>query len=373
MSIQANQRELQKQVELLAPVTKGRSPLPILSNMAMAFSEDASEMFASNLEIYIKTKVSPEQILSPFKTTVNSEKIAEILRNLRPDAPILIEQQEKQRMVVKQGASSFIINTLPYEDFPVFPQTPDGSIKLNIKAQDMIAALESVIFSASDSDSRFNLNSIYIEPLPNALKLVTTDGHRLSVHSTACSLDITDPAQGVMLPKSSANHLLKLISRLKDEDIEIQLHAKAITLETTEYFVSMRLLDGEYPDYNKVVPKGEPRYFVSDKAELTAVVKRVGLMTSDRNKGMTLAKESDKLVVSCVNPELGEATDQIAIHVSNFDEFKLILNKDYLLEALNSLKSKEVCVLIAEKEGAPVTLKSELNSADFTIIMPMRA
>ena len=373
MSIQANQRDLQRQIELLTPVTKGRSVLPILSNMAMAFSEDESEMFASNLEIYIKTKVNPEQVIAPFKTTVNSEKIAEILRNLKPDAPVKIEQTTPHRMTITQGASNFTINTLSYDDFPAFPVTPSQAIKLSVKTTDLVAALEAVIFSASDSDSRFNLNSIYVEPSADKLKLVTTDGHRMSVHSVVCALQLTEEIKGFMLPKASAIHLLKWVSRIKDENTEIQIHKKAITLETAEYFVSMRLLDGEYPDYNRVIPPHNNRYFVADRSDLLAAVRRVGLMTSDRSKGVTLKQDGESLIIVCVNPELGEAKDQLDIKPNALQEFSVILNKDYLVDALNSLDSKEVYVFIAEREGLPVLLKIEPSAENFTIIMPMRA
>lgn len=372
MSIQANQKELQRQIELLTPITKGRSHLPILSNMAISFAEDTSEMFASNLEIYIKTKVSLEQMISPLKTTVNSEKVSEILKNLRSDIPVQIEAKENQRIVISQGTSRFEISTLPYDDFPVFPAATEKAILVNVKTLDLIRGLESVTFAASDSDSRFNLNAVCVFPEENNIKLVTTDGHRLALYNVGCGLHLDDPVKLSMLPKSSAIHLLKWASRIKDEQIELQIHPKAFTLETPEFYVSMRLLDGDYPDYTKVIPPTDACFSV-DKTEITNAVKRVGLITSDRNRGIQFNYDGEGVVnILCRNPELGEAADQIVVDHGDIAPFEIILNRDYVLDSLQALNTQTVFVFVDSNPGKPVVFKAARDDENFNIIMPMR-
>lgn len=372
MSIQANQRELQRQIDLLTPITKGRTPLPILSNVAISFTDNASEMFASNLEIYIKTKVTLEQVVSPLETTVNSEKVSEILKNLRSDLPVQIEARENQRIVISQGPSRFDISTLPYNDFPVFPAPTEKAVRVSIQASALIKGLESVIFAASDSDSRFNLNAVCVFPEANNIKLVATDGHRLSLFSVGCELHLEEPANSFMLPKSSAIHLVKWASRIKDEQIELQIHPKAFTLETAEFYVSMRLLDGEYPDYTKVIPSAVSCFSVA-KAELVNTVKRVGLMTSDRNRGLQFSYDGKGVVnIVCRNPELGEASDLIVVDSGNIEPFEIILNRDYVLDSLQALNTQTVFVFVDSNPGKPVVFKAARDDENFNIIMPMR-
>lgn len=374
MSIQVNQKDLQKQFDFLTPVTKSRSPLPILSNTAMVFTEDTSEIFATNLEVYIKTKVNLLEVTSPIKTTANAEKISDIIKNLRSDQPVQIEEAGNQRIVITQGPAKFTVNTLSLDDFPVFPGTPENAIQISVATSDLAKALESVVFAASDSDSRFNLSSVYISPEEDSLRLVTTDGHRLAVHVVACSLQLNEEAKGIMLPKSSAMHLLKWLSRVKEEQVTLQLHPKAITLETAEFYVSMRLLDGDYPDYRKVIPNSLSTPFTVKRSEIIDAVKRVGLMTSDRNRGiqMLFDGKSDALVISCNNPDLGEAVDQISIGRDRVEPFEIIMNRDYVMDAVSVISADTIYVYVSITPGLPVMFKADADAVNFNIVMPMR-
>ena len=375
MSIQANQRELQKNLDMLIPITKSRSPLPILSNTAMVFAEDTSEIFATNLEVYIKTKVNLLQVTSPIKTTANAEKISDIIKNLRSDQPVQIDEAGNQRIVITQGPAKFTVNTLSLDDFPVFPGTPENAaVTVNIATVDIIAALESVIFAASDSDSRFNLSAVYIIPEEGQLKLVSTDGHRLSTYIVACNLQTEEYGKGYLLPKASSTHLLKWLSRIKDEQVTLQMHAKAITLETAEFYVSMRLLDGDYPDYRKVIPNSLSTPFTVKRSEIIEAVKRVGLMTSDRNRGiqMVFDAKSDNLEISCKNPELGEAIDQVAIGCDRVEPFEIIMNRDYIMDAVSVSSADTIYVYVSSNPGLPVMFKASADTENFNIVMPMR-
>ena len=177
-----------------------------------------------------------------------------------------------------------------------------------------------------------------------------------------------------MLPKSSAMHLLKWLSRVKEEQVTLQLHPKAITLETAEFYVSMRLLDGDYPDYRKVIPNSLSTPFTVKRSEIIDAVKRVGLMTSDRNRGiqMLFDGKSDALVISCNNPDLGEAVDQISIGRDRVEPFEIIMNRDYVMDAVSVISADMIYVYVSSNPGLPVMFKADADAVNFNIVMPMR-
>ena len=378
MSLIINQPDMLRQLDFILPVTKTRSPLPILKNAALTASPDNSEIYATNLRIFIKSKFTPDSLLSPLSVTLSAEKLSEILRNLRSDVPVEMEMLPNQRIRLSQGDStSFTLNTLSIDDFPAVPSAFAASdvITINIPRLDLLTALESTVFSASDSDFRFNLNAVFITSDAGKLTFVTTDGHRLSLHQLNYELTLPEGTSGYLLDKDSAVCLTRWLSRFKDDNLDITLHKKELSLESAEFFVSFRLLDGDFPDYKKVIPPEFVTPVRVDKQDMLSATRRVGLMTSERNSGMNVSFDGsvNSLSLSVTNPELGEATDQIDIEAGSSKPFALIVNKDYLIDCLNSIDSHDVYIFISEQQGKPVIFRSKPDDINLRLIMPMRA
>lgn len=373
-----NQQDLLKSLEALIPVTKGKSPLPILKNVALIIDQGTSEIYATNLELYVKCKILPDQLESPFSTTVNAEKLNDILRNLRQDIPVEIKQLDMNRIALFQPPSTqFTLNTLQIDDFPSIPNAilSEDAVQLEIPPTELLEAIEAVNFAASDEASRFNLSSILITSKDKLMTFVATDGHRLAFFQLQKEFILPESHKGFLVPKTTTNYLLKWLSRFKDEQIKLILHPKSATIESAEYYISARLVDSDYPDYTKVIPSYESGHqFSVDKADLMQATRRVGLITSDRNKGINVnyEKGSNLMALSAKNPELGESSDIISIEPEKADSFDLIINKDYLMDSLSSLKSQRIFVSVDDNSARPVVFKTGKETNNLALVMPMR-
>lgn len=375
MSIAIDQQTLQKQLDFLVPIAKQRSPLPILENIVLNMESAAtSELYASNLEIYVKSKIKPD-VIQPIKTTVKAEKLYEILKNMRTDTPVEISELSRGRILVSQKPSTqFTLNGLAVEDFPSFPThtASDSTAAIAINAKELLDTLNATTYAAASDTSRFNLNAVFVTARDNKAIFVTTDGHRLSLRETSSDITLPDGIKGYLLPRSSAIYLAKWLPRVADETLNISIYAKAFSIETAEYNLSMRLLDGDYPDFNRVIPSNPTNPLTVNRNELLAAVRRVGLMTNDHGKGIHLIYDgNDKLDLSANNPDLGEATDSIAIEAGNIANFHVIINKDYLVDGLSAMTSEKALVYIDDR-GGPILFKSSAEDKNLTLVMPMR-
>ncbi len=377
MTLTFRQPELLKALELALPITRTKSVMPILKNVALAINGHQCEIYTTNLETYVKVKVRPESSVPDFSAAVNADRLHEIVKNLRSDSPVEISSADKARIVVSQNPNtSFRLNAVSLEDFPLFPEKVHGpeTVEMEMAVADLTEALEAVTFSASDSESRYRLNSVYLTSRNDRFTLVSTDSHRLSCHDIDGKFAPPDGISGYLLPKSSAAYLLKWLPKFRTEKILLTINQKSLTVETEDHVVSVRLMDGAYPDYQKVIPSDMPAGFSVDRSMLIAAIKRVGLVTSERSRGIRMTREhsQSKLELSAINADIGEAHETISIEPLAEFGFSKIINRDYALESLNSLKTSRVFLSVYDDMRKPVVMTAENPGARLTLVMPMR-
>ena len=202
-----------------------------------------------------------------------------------------------------------------------------------------------------------------MEPETNTLTMVATDGHRLALSTIPSQLPIT---KGFTLPRKAAEELIRLI-KPEDSNLNIDISDKTLTVSTTHSTIQMRLLDGDYPNWKKVIPTNPATTITLNKKDLISSIRRVQVFTTDQNKGITIAISPNEMILSASHPDLGQATDMLPIDYSG-DNIIFIINADYLLEALSQFN--ESVTLNYHEEGAPIVFRE--SPGYFNLIMPMR-
>lgn len=363
MQFEMNKDSLVEGLSKLVPITEKRSPLPILSHALMELGDDGITLTATDLEVGLRIKLDCS-VVEPGKITVPAKKFYEIARELRSGS-ISVTSNERNRLNILSGPSSFDLAGMDSADFPVWS---DHKLEeyCEVESESLIRMLDKTLFAASNDDSRFNLNGVLFETENGKTKLVSTDGHRLALIETDMEL-LTDSR--FLAPKRGLVELKRFLESMKQK-VKFGFEKKNLIVKTERSMMTVRLIDGDYPDYNKVIPQSSGQKAFIDKNNLVQSLKRMGILTSDRNKGISIELKSDELRMNVNNPELGFAEDSIPVEFEGSD-VQILINVQYLLDALNVISSDKIS-LVYHRDGAPVIIKPNPEQDYFNIVMPMR-
>ncbi len=363
MQFEMNKDSLVEGLSKLVSITEKRSPLPILSHALMELDDDGLTLTATDLEVGLRMNYDCS-VVEPGKITAPAKKFYEIIRELAGGS-ISVTSNDRYRLNIVSGASSFDLAGMDSADFPVW--SDHESVETSeVDSEAFIRMMDKTLFAASNDDSRFNLNGVLFEKDNEKTKLVSTDGHRLALIET----DIELPADSRFIaPKKGLVEIKKFLENMKQK-VQFGFEKKNLIIKTERAMMTVRLIDGDYPDYNKVIPQSSGQKAFIDKNTLVQSLRRVVILTSDKNRGISLKLESDKLSVNVNNPELGSAEDSIPVEFEG-SEVQLIINVQYLLDALNVISAEKVS-LEYHKDGAPVIIKPHPEQDYFNIVMPMR-
>lgn len=363
MQFEMDKDTLVEGLSKLVPITEKKSPLPILSHVLMELDGSNITLTATDLEVGLKTSLDCN-VVEPGKITVPARKFFEIVKELR-SGPIVVTSNERYRLNIVSGPSSFDLAGMDSADFPVW--SDHSSIETSeTNTETLIRMMDKTLFAASNDESRFNLNGVLFERENNKTKLVSTDGHRLAVIET--DLLLPDETRFIA-PKKGLVELKRFLENMKQK-VSFGFEKKNLIVKTERAMMTVRLIDGDYPDYNKVIPQTEGHKAFIDRNSFIQSLKRVGILTYDRSRGININLSEDELKLSVSNPDLGSAEDSITIDYKG-DEVKIIINVLYLIDALNVISSEKVSVEY-HKEGAPIIIKPCPEQDYFNIVMPMR-
>ncbi len=353
--------DLSNVLQEIQSVVEKKSTMPILSNVLLEASRDRLHITATDLEISIRDSIGA-QVPEEGSTTVEARKIYEISRSL-PDEDITLSA-EKGRLEVQGKRSFFTLVTLPEEDYPKVPSYPEEET-IPMDASSFKDILDKTAFAASIDESRYTLRGIFLENDEGRLNIVATDGHRLSL---VCREDPgLNLEKGVIIPRKGVNELRKLLP--KGDSLRISIKEKdAIFLTGTATLIT-RLVDGDFPDYKQVLPKGEGNPFTTDREAFLSALKRVSIMAGG-SIGVKLRIGNGVMTLFASNPDLGEAREDLEIRYSG-EEVEAIFNPKYLIEPLSILDSEEVRFSIKDPLS-PAILTTPDDEGFLYIVMPMR-
>lgn len=364
--LKATQERLLSVLQSVAGIVEKRHTLPILANVLLRKTGGSLQFTTSDLEIQIRTTSELDGDSGNFTTTVGARKLIDILRTMPADQTVSLESSQN-KLILKGGKSKFTLQTLPAEDFPLVQEAPSFGPKFSVPQKTLKDLLNQVSFAMAVHDIRYYLNGILFVAEGKALSLVATDGHRLAFASA--NLDVEVPRQEVILPRKTVLELQRLLSD-KEGAIEMQFanNQAKFAFEGMEFVT--KLVEGKFPDYNRVIPKNHKNAVTLGRAPLLASLQRTAILTSEKFKGVRLNIDKDTLRVASNNAEQEEAVDELDIDYGG-DAIEIGFNVTYLIDALANMDQEMVKLELADANSSALFTIPE-NASFKYVVMPMR-
>jgi DNA polymerase-3 subunit beta len=365
--VKTSRETLLRPLQAVAGIIERRHTLPILSNVLLQRDGARLAFVATDIEIEISADAAAEAQGDGKSLTVGARKFLDILRSLPEGAEVTLAQGDK-RLQLKSGKSRFQLQTLPPEDFPRLAAPDGAAVSLSLPQKALKGLLALVQYAMAQQDIRYYLNGLLMVIEGGELRMVATDGHRLAVATRAVAApDVA--RQEVILPRKTIIELAKLLGDT-DDPVAIELSASQARFRFDGVLLASKLVDGKFPDYQRVIPAAHPKQLRVNRQLLAQALGRAAILTSDKFRGVRWVLGEGSLRISCTNTEQEEAQDELDIDYKG-EALDVGFNVQYLLDVLNNLDAEEIEVALGDaNSSALVTVPSR---TDFKyVVMPMR-
>ena len=364
--LKATQDKVLSMLQSVAGIVERRHTLPILANVLLRKTGPLIEVTTSDLEIQIRTTAELGGDMDDFTTTVGARKLIDILRTMPADQTVSLESNAA-KLILKGGKSKFTLQTMAAEDFPLVQEAANFGPVFSVPQKALKDLLSQVSFAMAVHDIRYYLNGILFVAEGNQLSLVATDGHRLAFASA--TLDVDVPKQEVILPRKTVVELQRLLSDAEGA-IEMQFAGNQAKFSFGGMEFVTKLVEGKFPDYNRVIPKNHKNSITLGRTALLATLQRTAILTSDKFKGVRLNIDPGTLRVASNNAEQEEAVDELDIDYGG-DSIEIGFNVTYLIDVLNNMSQDMVKLELSD--GNSSALFTIPDNATFKyVVMPMR-
>jgi DNA polymerase-3 subunit beta len=302
----------------------------------------------------------------------------DIVREL-PDTNIQFSTKENSRLEITANKSVFNILGLPAEDFPEIPgfssEEQQQFVRMNGTA--IVAMLDKTLYAASTDEARYHLNGVFFETLEEknkrVFRMVATDAHRLSLVDNPEALFDENAwslfREGVIVPRKGLNELRRLLSEGK-EDFFVTIRGRMMFVKRDNIFLSMRLIEGKYADYRRIIPETASNAISVDREGFLASLKRISLMSSDKSRSVTFSLTPGVLQLSSQSPELGDAKEEISVDYEG-EELRIGFNSRYLIDAVSTIEGEKVLLELKGRQN-PGVIRSSVGANHISVVMPMR-
>ena len=364
--MKTTQDKLLSVLQSVAGIVERRHTLPILANVLIRRTGAQVQFTTSDLEIQIRTASEFDGDAGNFATTVGARKLIDILRTMPSDQSIVLESSQN-KLILKGGKSKFTLQTMPAEDFPLVQESPSFGPAFRVPQKTLKDLLSQVSFAMAVHDIRYYLNGILFVAEGKQLSLVATDGHRLAFASAM--LDVEVPRQEVILPRKTVIEMQRLLSDAEGA-IEMQFANNQAKFEFDGMQFVTKLVEGKFPDYNRVIPKSHKNRVTLGRVPLLATLQRTAILTSEKFKGVRLNIEPGTLRVASNNAEQEEAVDELDIDYAG-DSIEIGFNVTYLIDALSNMDQEMVKLELSDGNSSALFTIPD-NAAFKYVVMPMR-
>ncbi|MFN0186557.1 MAG: DNA polymerase III subunit beta [Aquabacterium sp.] len=365
--LKAPQQKLLEALQSVAGIVERRHTLPILANVLIRKDAQGSlELTTSDLEIQVRTRADLGGDATAFNTSVGARKLIDIVRTLAPDQVVTLASSGN-KLTLTGGRSRFTLQTLPPEDFPLVNEPADFGPTFAVPQKTLRGLVNQVHFAMAVHDIRYYLNGILFVAEGRTLTLVATDGHRLALAQAQLEADI--PKQEVILPRKTVLELQRLLAD-DEAPIEMRFAGNQAKFAFSGMEFVTKLVEGKFPDYNRVIPKGYKNAVTLGRAPLLASLQRAAILTSDKFKGVRVNVEAGVMKIASSNAEQEEAKEELEIDYEG-DAIEIGFNVTYLMDALGNMTSEMLRLELQDgNSSALITLPDQ---AGFKyVVMPMR-
>ena len=371
MELVVGKSALLRELQLFQGIVERKNTIPILANVLMEAKGDQLGFLATDLEVGLRSKCSAT-VTKPGSLTLPAKKFYEIVKSL-PETEIRIAEDKGG---VKIAADRFDsrMQTLPREDFPTLPEsggTPTATLDRNA-VKEMVAKTQ---FAITGEDTRYFLNGALFVLRPGDMSLVATDGHRLALVSVTRNGNGNDKQDTdeirAILPKKTLGELGRLLSD-GDGDISYERGENHLFFQVGDRMLISRMIDGQFPAYERVIPKGNDKHIEFERDRLTNAVKRVALLSNERSRAVKIQIDKGKVDVTSSSPDLGEAKETLPVDYDGAS-MQICFNAQYVLDFLAAVSTDVVSLELKDEVSQAVMKPVGAEGYDYTyVIMPMR-
>lgn len=376
--IKTAQEKILGSLSSVSGIVERRHTLPILANVLLRKNGPQVELITSDLEIQVRTEAELGGDEGTFAVTVGARKLIDILRSLPPDQTVSLSANQN-KLTLQGGKSRFTLQTLPAEDFPLVQEAAEFGPAFSLPQATLKALIDQVHFAMAVHDIRYYLNGILFVAEGRSLILVATDGHRLAL--AQATLDAEIPKQEVILPRKTVLELQRLLrddkqvgkegDRERDKrSIEMRFAGNQAKFAFSGIEFVSKLVEGKFPDYNRVIPKNHSNAVTLGRAPLLASLQRVAILTSEKFKGVRVNIEPGLLRISSSNAEQEEAKEELEIDYGG-DAIEIGFNVTYLIDALSNMSVEMVQLELQDTNSSLLITVPEQAGFKY-VVMPMR-
>ncbi|HEY0818448.1 MAG TPA: DNA polymerase III subunit beta [Rhizobacter sp.] len=360
------QEKVLSALQAVSGIVERRHTLPILANVLIKKTGGSIEFTTSDLEIQVRTVAEFDGDAGNFSTTVGARKLIDILRSLPGDQNVTLSSNQN-KLTLQGGKSRFTLQTLPADDFPLVQEAADFGPMFSVPQKTLKGLINQVHFAMAVHDIRYYLNGILFVAEGKSLTLVATDGHRLAL--AQANLDVEIPKQEVILPRKTVLELQRL---LKDEDtpIEMRFAGNQAKFSFSGMEFVTKLVEGKFPDYNRVIPKNHKNSLTLGRAPLLASLQRAAILTSEKFKGVRVNLEPGSLRIASSNAEQEEAKEELEVDYGG-DTIEIGFNVTYLMDVLANM-SVDMVKLELQDTNSSVLITVPEQAGFKYVVMPMR-
>ncbi len=369
--LKAPQDQVLGALQAVSGIVERRHTLPILANVLIRKTGNQVELTTSDLEIQVRTTVQFDGDAGNLSTTVGARKLIDILRSMPSDQTVSLSSNQN-KMTLQGGKSRFTLQTLPADDFPLVQEAADFGPAFSVPQKALKGLINQVHFAMAVHDIRYYLNGILFVAEGKNLTLVATDGHRLALAQAELEVDI--PKQEVILPRKTVLELQRLLKDGKDVDensaIEMRFAGNQAKFSFSGMEFVTKLVEGKFPDYNRVIPKNHKFKLTLGRAPLLASLQRAAILTSEKFKAVRLTFEPGLLSIASSNAEQEEAKEEIEIDYGG-DKIETGFNVTYLMDALSNMSQDMVCIDLNDSASSALLTIPDTTGFKY-VVMPMR-
>jgi DNA polymerase-3 subunit beta len=366
MKFSISRDALFKPLNLVAGVVERRQTLPILSNVLLALDGDRLSLTGTDLEVELVGRVQLAQAGESGEVTVPARKLVDICKSLPEGSDIQFAYQDN-KVTVRSGRSRFTLSTLPAREYPNVEDSM-GTHQFKIKQGQLRRLIDRTAFAMAQQDVRYYLNGMLWELSGRQLRVVATDGHRLALCTLPDKLDAAGDTQ-VILPRKGVLELARL---LLDEDAEVAvvIGSNHVRATTHDFTFTSKLVDGKFPDYQRVLPRSPDKVVVGSRLELRQAFTRTAILSNEKYRGVRLKLTENSLDIVANNPEQEEAEEAVSVQYQG-EALEIGFNVSYLLDVLGVLSGDEIKISLSDPNSSALLEESEEGDSLY-VVMPMR-
>jgi DNA polymerase-3 subunit beta len=364
------QENILSALQAVAGIVERRHTLPILANVLIRKTGSRIEFTTSDLEIQVRTSAELDGDNADFAATVGARKLIDILRSMPADQVVTLSSNQS-KLTLQGGKSRFTLQTLPADDFPLVQEAADFGPAFSVPQKVLKGLINQVHFAMAVHDIRYYLNGILFVAEGKSLTLVATDGHRLALAQATLETDI--PKQEVILPRKTVLELQRLLKDDKDSDggpIEMRFAGNQAKFSFSGMEFVTKLVEGKFPDYNRVIPKNHKNHVTLGRAPLLSSLQRAAILTSEKFKGVRVNIEPGTLRIASSNAEQEEAKEELEIDYAG-DAIEIGFNVTYLMDALANMSQEMVKIELQDTNSSALITVPEQAGFKY-VVMPMR-